>query len=78
MAIRKDKYKTSRRNFGQACGKYSYKAKLNEKAHILKLEQKIKVFQREKRQFQHSFQPYQLVRKQYSSHGVYDLPVKVP
>ena len=75
MAIRKkDKYKTSRRRFGQACGKYSKRAKLIEKAHFLKLEEKIKVYQREKRQFQ----PYQLVRKQCSSHGVYDLPVKVP
>ena len=65
---KKGKYKVSRRRFGQPCGRYSKSVLKREKARFLKMAEKIRLYQTDKLQYS----PYQLLRRQCFSHGLYN------
>ena len=66
---KKDKYRPSRRKFGQACGRRSNSAKKTEKKRVMKAEEIANFYDSDKGNFQ--FPSYQLVRKKCSLHGLY-------
>ena len=64
----KEKYNMSRRRFGQPSGKNSITRKRKEKVIFLKREERTRLYVNDKKKYQ----PYQLVRKQCLSEGVYE------